>query len=149
MPLESCTGGHTSSKSTRTRKLWTITARTWTSEEMLLVLNVPKNRGLWPKKMATNGRNHKFRVYRQSRVPGVTGHRNPFGTQKPWTIAHENGQKNPKSRVLAMPLESCTGGHRASKSSWEPKTVDHSPRIRPEMPEISSFKDVARVVYRR
>ena len=38
-----------------------------------------------------------------------------------------------------MPLESCTGGHRASKSFRYPKTVDHSPRKRPEMPEITSF----------
>ena len=80
---------------------------------------------------------------------GSQGHRNPFGTQKPWTIAHENGQKCPESRVLATPLESCTEGYRASKCSLEPKTVDQSPRKRPEMPEISSFKDAARVVYRR
>ena len=64
-----------------------------------------------------------------------------------------------------MPLESCTGGHRASKSSRDPKsvdltmplesskssrdpkTVDYSPRKRPEMTEISSFGDAARVVY--
>ena len=47
-----------------------------------------------------------------------------------------------------MPLESCTGSHGASKSSREPKTVDYSPRNRPEMPEITSFDDAARVVYR-
>ena len=34
-----------------------------------------------------------------------------------------------------MPLESCTGGHGASKSSWDPKSVDYSPRKRPEMLE--------------
>ena len=34
---------------------------------------------------------------RVSGVPGVTGHRNPPGTRKPWTIAHDNGQKCPKS----------------------------------------------------
>ena len=47
-----------------------------------------------------------------------------------------------------MPLESCTGGHGASKSSRDPKTVDYSPRKRSEMPEITSFNDAARVVYR-
>ena len=47
-----------------------------------------------------------------------------------------------------MPLESCTGGHGASKSSRDPKTVDYSPRKRPEMLEITSFDDAARVMYR-
>ena len=47
-----------------------------------------------------------------------------------------------------MPLESCSGGHGASKSSRDPKTVDYSPRKRPEMREITSFDDVARVLYR-
>ena len=40
-----------------------------------------------------------------------------------------------------MPLESCPGGHGASKSSRDPKTVDYSPRTRPEKPEIMSFDD--------
>ena len=56
----------------------------------------------------------------------------------PKNVAHENGQKCSKSRVLTMPLESCTGGHGASKSSRDPKTVDYSPRKRPEMLEIPS-----------
>ena len=47
-----------------------------------------------------------------------------------------------------MPVESCTGGHGASKSSRDPKTVDYSPRKRPKMLEITSFDDAARVVYR-
>ena len=47
-----------------------------------------------------------------------------------------------------MPLESCTGGHGASKSSVDPKTVDYRPRKRPEMHEITSFDNAARVVYR-
>ena len=47
-----------------------------------------------------------------------------------------------------MPLESCTGGHGASKSSRDPKSVDYSPRKRPKMLEITSFDDAARVVYR-
>ena len=46
-----------------------------------------------------------------------------------------------------MPLQSCTGGHGESKSSRDPKTVDYSPRKRPEMHEIMSFDDAARVVY--
>ena len=40
-----------------------------------------------------------------------------------------------------MSLKSCTGGHGASKSSRDPKTVDYSPRKLPEMPEIKSFDD--------
>ena len=47
-----------------------------------------------------------------------------------------------------MPLESCTGGHGASKSSQDPKTMDYSPRKQPEMREITSFNNAARVVYR-
>ena len=47
-----------------------------------------------------------------------------------------------------MPLDSFTGGHGASKSSRDPKTVDYSPRKRPEMREIMSSNDAARVVYR-
>ena len=64
------------------------------------------------------------------------------------TIAHENGQKCLKSRVLMMSLQSCTGGHGASKSSRDPKNVDYSPRKRPKMREITSFDDAARVMYR-
>ena len=47
-----------------------------------------------------------------------------------------------------MPLESCTGGHGASKSSRDPKTVDYSPRKWVEMRKITSFDDAARVLYR-
>ena len=47
-----------------------------------------------------------------------------------------------------MPLETCTGCHGASKSSRDPKTVDYNPREWPEMLEITSFDDAARVVYR-
>ena len=70
------------------------------------------------------------------------------GPKKPWTVAHENGQKCPKSRVLTMPVESCTGSHGASKSSRDPKTVDYRLGKRPEMPEIMSFDDATRVMYR-
>ena len=65
-----------------------------------------------------------------------------------WTIAYENGQKCAKSRVLAMSLESCIVGHRASKSSRDPKNVDYIPRKRPEMLEIMSFDEAIRVVNR-
>ena len=37
--------------------------------------------------------------------------------------------------------------HGALKSSRDPKTVDYSPRKRPEMPEITSFDDAARGMY--
>ena len=47
-----------------------------------------------------------------------------------------------------MPLDSYIGGHGASKSSRDPKTVDYSPGKRPEMLEITSFDDAARVMYR-
>ena len=47
-----------------------------------------------------------------------------------------------------MPLESGTGGHKASKSSRDLKIVDYSLRKQPEMPEIMSFDDVSRIVYR-
>ena len=39
------------------------------------------------------------------------------------------------------------------RGSWgieilrDPKTMDYSPRKRPEMPEITSFNDPARIVY--
>ena len=47
-----------------------------------------------------------------------------------------------------MLLESCTGDHGALKSSRDPETVDYSPQKRPEMLEITSFDDAARVMYR-
>ena len=126
MSRESCTGGHGASKSYRDQK------------------NVDYSPRKRPEMLEITSFDDAPRVlYR-----GFTGHRNPPGTRKSWTIAHENGQKCLKSRVLTMPLESCTGGHRASKSSRDPKIMDNSPRKRPEMPEIMSFYDDARVVYR-
>ena len=47
-----------------------------------------------------------------------------------------------------MLLESCTGGHGSSKFSRDLKTMDYSPRKWPGMLEITSFENVARVVYR-
>ena len=49
---------------------------------------------------------------------------------------------------LPITLESCTEGHRASKSSRESKIMGYNPRKRLEMVEITSFADPARVVYR-
>ena len=46
-----------------------------------------------------------------------------------------------------MMLESCTGGHNASKLSQDPKIVDYNPRKRPEMLVITSFADGAGVMY--
>ena len=63
-------------------------------------------------------------------------------------ITHENGQKWPKTRVLPMPLKSCTRGHRASKSSRDSKIIGYNPRKRHEMAENTSFADPSRVVYR-
>ena len=62
-------------------------------------------------------------------------------------LAFENGQKGPKSRVLTMPLESCTVGHMASNTP-ETQTPWTSPRKRPKMPEITSFDNAARGMYR-
>ena len=47
-----------------------------------------------------------------------------------------------------MPLESCTGGHRVSKSSQDSKIVGYNPRKRQEMAEITSLVDACKVVYR-
>ena len=47
-----------------------------------------------------------------------------------------------------MPLESCTGGHGASKSSRDPKNVDYGPQKRPEMLKIMSFDEAIRVMNR-
>ena len=46
-----------------------------------------------------------------------------------------------------MPLESCTGGHRASKSSQDPKIMGYKPRKWREMAENMTFADSSRVVY--
>ena len=78
----------------------------------------------------------------------VTGLQNPPRTHKPWVITRENGQKCSKTRVLPTPLEPCTEGHKASKPSREPKIVGYNPRKRPEMLEITSFDNAARVVCR-
>ena len=60
-------------------------------------------------------------------------------------------RKRPKmteTRLLLFLLESCTGGHRASKFSRDSKIMGYNPRKRPEMAEITSFADPSRVGYR-
>ena len=47
-----------------------------------------------------------------------------------------------------MPLESCTVGSWGIEILPGPEKVDYSPQKRPEMLEIMSFDDAARVVYR-
>ena len=78
------------------------------------------------------------------------GHGASKSSRDPKTVDYSprNGQKCPKSRVLMMPLESCTGRHWASKSPRDPKNEDCSLGKRPEMPQITSFDDAARVMYR-
>ena len=126
MPLESCNGG----------------------SRVIEILSGPKKVDYSPRKRPEMLEITSFDDAARVMYRGVTGHRNPPGTRKPWTIAHENGQKCLKSRVLTMPLQSCTGGHEASKSSQDPENVDYSPRKWPEMLEITSFDDAASVVYR-
>ena len=123
MPLESCTGGHRSSKSSWDQKSVDLTMPLESSKSS----RDPKTVDYSPRKRPEMTENLEFWRRRKSSVRGVTGHRNPPGTQKSWTIAHENAEKCPKSRVLMMPLESCIVGHRASKSSRDPKswTIAH------------------------
>ena len=125
MPLESCIVGHRLSKSPREPRTVDYSPRKW--PEMLEITSFDDAARV---------------VYRGSR--GIEILRGPENRGH----SHENGQKCSKSRVLTMPLESCTEGHGASKSSRDLKTVDYSPRKRPEMPENTSFDDKARVMYR-
>ena len=81
-------------------------------------------------------------------MSGVTRHQNPPGTRKSLVITDENGQKYSKSRVLSTLLESCVGGHKASKPSRDPKIVGYNRRKRPEIHQITSFDDATRVVCR-
>ena len=125
MPLESCTGGHGALKSSRD----------------------PKTVDYSPRKRLEMPEIRSFFMISQKSWDGVPDHLNPRWTTKPCAIAHENGQKCPKLRVFTTPLESCTLRQRALKSSRDRKTVDYSPRKRPEMPEITSLDDVVIVVY--
>ena len=160
MPLDSWTRGHRASKSSldpktvdyRTRKRPHMPEITSFDDAASVVYrgdrhrNPPGTRKPWSIAHENGQKCPKSRVLTMTPVSctGVTGHRNPTGTRKPWTIAHENGQECSKSLVLTMALESCTRGHKASKSSLDPKIMDYIPRKRPEMPEITSFDDAAR-----
>ena len=119
IPLESCTGGHRASKSSSDSKIM----------------------GYNPQKRLEIAENTSFSdlsrvVYRGSQgieiLPRIENH---------GVITHENDQKWPKTRVLPIPLESCTGGHRASKSSRASKIMGYNPRKRLEMAENTSFTD--------
>ena len=125
MLLESCTGGHRASKSSRDLKIM----------------------GYNPRKRLEMADNTSFSDPSRVVYRGVTGHRNPPETRKSWVITHENGQNWPKSRLLPIPLESCTSGHRAVKSSRDSKIMGYNPRKRPEMDKNTTFADPARVVY--
>ena len=70
------------------------------------------------------------------------------GLKNPRVITYENGQKWPITQGLLILIESCTGGHRASKSSWDLKIMGYNPRKRPKMNENTTFADPSRVVYR-
>ena len=58
---------------------------------------------------------------------------NPPRTAKPCAIAHENGQKWPKSRVFDDFMRVVLRGAGPFKSTPGPKTVCYIPRKRPEM----------------
>ena len=69
------------------------------------------------------------------------------GLKNPRVITYENGQKWPITQGLLILIESCTGGHRASKSSWDSKIMGYNPRKHPKMAQMASFADPTRVVY--
>ena len=122
MPLVSCTGGHRASKSSRGPK--TVDYSALKRPEMPEI---------------TSFDDAARAMYRGSQAIEILSDLK--------TVDY-NSQKCPKSRVLTVQLESCTGGHRASKFSQDEKTMDYSPRKRPEMPKITSFDDATGVVYR-
>ena len=100
------------------------------------ILPGPVNRGLYPTKTARNGRNQEF--CRESCTGGHGASKSAWG-RKSWVITNENGQKWPKTRVLPILLELCTGG----------QGIEILPgRKRPEMAENTSFADPSRVMYR-
>ena len=68
-------------------------------------------------------------------------------TQKSWAITHENNQKCEITSFVDG-LELCTRGHKASKAPRDTTIMGFNPRKWPEMAEITSFSDDARVVYR-
>ena len=124
MPLKSCTGGHRASKSSRDSKIMGYNPR-----------KRPKMAQMASFADATRV------VYRGSQgieiLPGPENR----------GLTHENGQKCSKSRVLPIPLESCTRGQRGSKSSRDSKIMGYNRRKRPKMAQMASFADGTRVVY--
>ena len=120
MLLESCTGDHGASKSYPDQKTVDYSPQKW--PEMRKITSVDDAarvmyRGSWGIEILPDPKNRG--------------------------LAQENGQKCAKSGVLMMLLESCTGGHGASKSSRDPKTMDYCPRKRPEKLGSTSFDDAA------
>ena len=69
---------------------------------------------------------------------GVTNRRNRPGTLK---LSEENDQNMRKRRVLTTCSNRVSGGHKASKSARNPKTVCYSPRERPKYAKTTSFDD--------
>ena len=61
------------------------------------------------------------------------------------TKISKNGRKHEFCRCLYSRVP---GGHRASKSSRDPKIMGYNPRKRPEMAKNTSFTDASRFVYR-
>ena len=120
MPLESCTEGHGASKSSRDQK--TVDCSPGKRPEMPEIMSFHD---------ATRVR------YRGSRGVEIL--------PDPKTVDY-SPRKRPEMNKL--PLESCTGGHRASKTSRDTKAMEYSPRKWPEMPEIMNFDDATRVMYR-
>ena len=74
---------------------------------------------------------------------------NPPRTAKPCAIAHENGQKWPRSRVYFYNfMKVVLRGPGTFKSTSDPKTVCYSPRKRLEMALITSFYDIMKLMLR-
>ena len=165
MPLESCISGHRALKSTGTEKPCTTAHENGQKCSKSRVLTMPLESctgGHGASKSSRDPKTVDYRQRKRSEMPeiasfddvarvmygGSRGMEILPGPKKTWTIAHENSLKCPKSRNFKMPLESCIGGRGTLISSWDPKIMDYSPRKRTEMPEITSFDDAARVVYR-
>ena len=135
MPLESCTVGHGASKSSRNPKIMDYSPRKWPKiTEITFFDDAARVIYLGSRSIET--------------CIGGHGVSKSFWDQKTLDYSPRKWPKCVQSRVLTMPLESCTGGHGASKSSRNPITEEYSTRKWPKMPEITSFDDAARVIYR-
>ena len=69
-----------------------------------------------------------------SHVPGVTGHRDPLGTKKPWTSLRKR-QKMPQITSFDDATRVMYRGSRDIEILRNTKTVDYSPRKRQKMPD--------------